>query len=283
MKSIEATAKTIDEAIARGLRQLGVDRDSVSVEVLENPKSGFLGFGGNPARIRITLEEQEDLFVSIAPPPAVSSTAVGEQPQPVVTPVQQADTTEAPVNTEAQAASITELPTQEDATVSESSRRTARRDSSQEDRIAFAKEFVETLLDKMHTPATASPYFDEAGNLRIDLSGDHMGLVIGRRGETLDALQHITAFAVNRGESHRVKVLMDTEHYRARREESLQGLARKTAAKVIKYRRNMALEPMNAYERHVIHEALQDWDGVTTASTGTEPNRRVVVQYTPHH
>ena len=116
---------------------------------------------------------------------------------------------------------------------------------------------------------------------QVVLEGDNMGALIGHRGETLDAIQQLTGYVVNRGRSHRVRIHVDAEGYRARREEALQRLAHKTAAKVVKYRRNITLEAMNAYERHVIHAALQDVAGVSTYSTGTEPNRRTVVAYTP--
>lgn len=109
--------------------------------------------------------------------------------------------------------------------------------------------------------------------------GDTLGILIGRRGETLDAIQHLTNYAVNRGSDKHMHISVDAESYRAKREESLVRLAEKMAAKAIKYKRSMALEPMNSYERHVIHTALQDYEGVTTSSTGTEPNRRVVVSY----
>ena len=106
-----------------------------------------------------------------------------------------------------------------------------------------------------------------------------MGAVIGRRGETLDAIQHLTNYVINRGSDRHMHICVDAESYRAKREESLVRLAEKMAAKVIKYKRSMALEPMNSYERHIIHAALQDYEGVSTSSTGTEPNRRVVVSY----
>lgn len=106
-----------------------------------------------------------------------------------------------------------------------------------------------------------------------------MGAVIGRRGETLDAIQHLVNYAVNRGSDKRMHISVDAEGYRSKREESLVHLAHKMAAKAIKYKRSMALEPMNSYERHVIHTALQDYEGVSTSSTGVEPNRRVVVNY----
>ena len=119
----------------------------------------------------------------------------------------------------------------------------------------------------------------EGGGVTVDLAGPGMGAVIGRRGETLDAIQHLTNYAVNHGNEKHLRVSVDAENYRAKREESLTRLAEKMAEKAIKYKRSMALEPMNSYERHVIHTALQNYEGVTTASTGTEPNRRVVVSY----
>ena len=119
----------------------------------------------------------------------------------------------------------------------------------------------------------------EDGGINVNLSGKGMGVVIGRRGETLDAIQHLTNYAVNHGSEKRMHVSVDAEAYRAKREEALVRLAEKMAAKAIKYKRSMALEPMNSYERHVIHAALQDYEGVSTSSIGTEPNRRVVVAY----
>ena len=111
------------------------------------------------------------------------------------------------------------------------------------------------------------------------LQGQGLGAIIGRRGETLDAIQQLTNYSVNHGQSKRVRIHVDAEGYRAKREESLQRLAVKVAGKVVKYRKNVTLEPMNAYERHVIHTALQEVPGVTTYSTGVDPNRRVIVAY----
>ena len=113
----------------------------------------------------------------------------------------------------------------------------------------------------------------------VDLVGENLGILIGRRGETLDAIQHLANYAVNRGAAKRARINVDAENYRLKREEALQRLAQKDAGKVTKYRRNITLEPLNAYERLVIHAALQDYPDVTTYSTGTEPNRRIVVAY----
>ena len=134
----------------------------------------------------------------------------------------------------------------------------------------------------MEVNAVPQVSVDEEGNYLVVLQGQELGAIIGRRGETLDAIQQLTSYTVNRGLSKRVRIHVDAEGYRAKREESLQRLAIKVAGKVMKYRKNMTLEPMNAYERHVIHTALQDYKGVTTYSTGVEPNRRTVVAYAPH-
>ena len=112
--------------------------------------------------------------------------------------------------------------------------------------------------------------------------GENLGMLIGRRGDTLDAIQHLTNYTLNRDAAKRARISVDAENYRGKREESLQRLAAKVAGKVVKYRRNVTLEPMNSYERHVIHAALQDMPDVTTYSTGTEPNRRIVVAYSKY-
>jgi spoIIIJ-associated protein len=141
------------------------------------------------------------------------------------------------------------------------------------------RSFLSGLLEHMGIEAEINMSEREGGGINVDLAGPGMGAVIGRRGETLDAIQHLTNYAVNHGSEKHLRVSVDAENYRAKREESLQRLAAKVAGKVVKYRRNITLEPMNAYERHVIHAALQETPGVTTYSTGTDPNRRVIVAY----
>lgn len=141
--------------------------------------------------------------------------------------------------------------------------------------------FLTGLLAQMGAEARPVIRVDENGTYQVELVGRELGGLIGRRGETLDAIQQLTNYSVNRSQSKRVRIHVDAEGYRAKREESLQRLAVKVAGKVVKYRKNMTLEPMNAYERHVIHAALQDYPNVTTYSTGVEPNRRTVVAYAP--
>lgn len=146
-----------------------------------------------------------------------------------------------------------------------------------------AEAFLKGLLERLGSDAVpvVESTTDEKGDecLLVNLTGEKLGMLIGRRGETLDAIQHLTGYAINRGQNKRVHISVDAEEYRAKREESLKSLAYKIAAKVVKYRKNMTLEPMNSYERHVIHTALQDYEEVSTFSTGSEPNRRVVVAY----
>ena len=248
LKFIEVTGKNEDEAIAKGLAQLGLDRDDVSVEILERGKTGFLGIGSVPAKVKLTYEAAEEEVV--VPPPAVE---VKEEPQ--AAPAMAVEELEV------------ETATQEPEVV--------------EDDVAQAiVRFQSGLFAQMGVEAT-SRVTRNGETYQVVLEGENMGALIGHRGETLDAIQQLTGYVVNRGRSHRVRIHVDAEGYRARREEALQRLAHKTATKVVKYRRNITLEAMNAYERHVIHAALQDVAGVSTYSTGTEPNRRTVVAYAP--
>jgi len=147
------------------------------------------------------------------------------------------------------------------------------------DEYAAIRVFLSGLLERMGVKAEMEFSPRDNGGVNVNLSGSGMGAIIGRRGETLDAIQHLTNYVVNRGSDKHMHISVDAECYRSKREESLIRLAEKMAEKAIKYKRSMALEPMNSYERHVIHTALQNYKGVTTGSTGVEPNRRVVVSY----
>jgi len=202
-RSIEAKGDTIDVAVENALQQLGMHRDDVSVEVLQNPKSGFLGLGREPAIVRVSYQ----------------TSPAGK-----------------------------------------------------------AKTFLEGLLIRFGAPAQihiAENFEENAVN--IELVGGDTGTLIGRRGETLDAIQYLTGIVVNRDEADRWRVTIDAEGYRAKRETSLQELAQHTAQKALKYKKPVALEPMNPQERRIVHSCLQDYAGVTTYSIGTEPNRKVIV------
>ena len=139
--------------------------------------------------------------------------------------------------------------------------------------------FIKGLLENMGSQAVPHAWADGDNSYRVDLTGEGLGFLIGRRGETLDAIQHLANYAVNRSIDGHVRINVDAECYREKREDSLRRYARKKAQQVLKNRRRTTLEPMNAYERHVIHAALQDMDNITTHSTVTEPNRRVVIEY----
>ena len=131
----------------------------------------------------------------------------------------------------------------------------------------------------MNSTAVPHAWKADANTYKVDLVGDDLGYLIGRRGDTLDAIQHLANYTINRDVEGHIRINVDAEAYRQKREDSLRRYARKKAQQVLKARRRTTLEPMNAYERHVIHASLQDMDNITTHSTGTEPNRRVVIEY----
>ena len=331
-KTIISTGKTIDAATEAALERLGLDRDSVSVEVLETPRSGFFGIGATPAKIKVTYEAPDEPEQA-APAPALSSASRNVKPsqferlqaerqkaeeekraqaeqaarmaaQQLAQPVQPA----APAPAAAGSESGTNRPAPRPRPARDDRRSAGRgeRDSrapraprqpaptpaprpaqplppytppeagSVEERI---ETYLNGLMERMGSDARAQAVRVDDERYHVNLVGEKLGVLIGRRGETLDAIQHLTNYAVGRGENRHLRVTVDAEGYRAKREESLEHLAYKVAAKVIRMRRNWTMEPMNAYERHVIHAALQDYDGVSTYSTGTEPNRRVVVAY----
>ena len=251
-KYIEVTGKTEDAAISAGLAQLGLDRDSVSVEILERAKTGFLGIGSSPARVKITYEAPDEPVEAVSEPAA-----------PVVQ--------EAPKAQKEKKAPVAEEVSQPEAPVAEA------KAVATGDKAERIEAFLTGLMEHLDNDARPVITLNVDGSYHVELVGSDLGALIGRRGETLDAIQQLTNYSINRGQNKRVRIHLDAENYRAKREETLERLARKTASKALKYHRNMTLEPMNAYERHVIHAALQDFDGVTTYSTGTEPNRRVVV------
>lgn len=232
IKSLETTGRTEDEAIAAALKELGLERDDVSVTVVERAKSGFLGIGASPAVVRVEYEAPDEPEVEAEPAPVEAEAPVKAAEKPV-----------------------------------------------DDGEFADIRAFLAGLLERMGVKANIEISRRDGKSIAVNLSGANMGAVIGRRGETLDAIQHLTNYVINRGSDKHMHICVDAESYRAKREESLVRLAEKMAAKVIKYKRSMALEPMNSYERHVIHTALQNYEGVTTNSTGVEPNRRVVVSY----
>ena len=299
IKFIDVTGKTEDEAIQSALAQLGMDRDDVSVEILERAKSGFLGIGSAPARVRVSYDDgKAEEEAKPAEKPAGPKPEKKPEPRPAA-PLYAPEVLQK--KSGASRGEKSERREREDrreraprAERSERNERPARAErpapqakapvdlgeECHDEKSEQIRAFLKGLLEHMDSSAEVKVYESEKGRYKVFLEGDKLGALIGRRGETLDAIQQLTNYSINRGsEKNRARVQVDAENYREKREQSLERLAEKVAGKVTKYRRNVTLEPMNAYERHVIHTALQDTPGVTTFSIGTEPNRRVVVSY----
>ena len=296
-KTLVATGKTIDLAIESALAQLGLDRDSVSVQVLQQAKGGFLGLGAQPAKVQVTYEAPDE--VPAAPKVALSSASrkpkpaaqkAPEAPEPAPKP-EMSKAPEAPkqaVPKPAEAPKAPEAPKQRPPKAPKQPKPEAPKAPAAPREYAPAPEgsveekierFIKGLLEHMDSNAVPHCWKESGSTYRVDLVGEDLGYLIGRRGDTLDAIQHLCNYAVNRDVEGHIRVNVDAEAYRQKREESLRRYARKKAQQVLKARRRTTLEPMNAYERHVIHAALQDMENITTHSTGVEPNRCVVIEY----
>ena len=309
-KTIITSGKTIDLAIESALTQLGLDRDSVSVMVLQQAKTGFLGFGAQPAKVQVTYEAP-DPKVEKAPekpksalgsasrskPKAAAPVKKPEAPKPEMPkaePVKAEAPKAAPAPKPEKKAEAPKAPKAEKKPEAPKAPKAPKPEKKAEKKVEAPKEyapaeagsveekienFIKGLLEHMNSKAVPHCWKAEGGTYKVDLVGDDLGYLIGRRGDTLDAIQHLANYAVNRDVEGHIRINVDAESYREKREDSLRRYARKKAQQVLKARRRTTLEPMNAYERHVIHAALQDMDNITTHSTGVEPNRRVVIEY----
>lgn len=246
MEYIEVSAKTIQDALTEASIKLGLTSDQVEYEVIEKGSTGFLGIGNKPAKIRARKKEEKP---------------VEEETAEVVEETKEA----------AEESSLEEVSTEE-AVNSE------KKEKVLLDPKVSAREFLTAVLEKMEIEAELEISDNEEEDcLEIDIQGKNMGILIGKRGQTLDSLQYLTSLVVNKGTDEYVRIKLDTENYRQRREETLENLARNIAYKVKKTKRPVTLEPMNPYERRVIHYALQNDKFVTTHSEGEEPYRHVVV------
>ena len=301
LQYIDVTAKTEEMAIEKALEQLSMDRDEVSVEILERAKSGFLGIGATPAVVRVSYDDgRPEPKPQEFQPEQRKSKEEREREEAERKTEKERKAAEAKKN-----APKPELPKefQPEVLQNRSEKKPAepkerrpreerpRREPKPVFRTDLGEEvhdekseqirtFLTGLLQHMESEAEVKVYEVEKNRYKVILEGEKLGALIGRRGETLDAIQQLTGYAVNRsGDKNRAHIQVDAENYREKREQSLERLAQKMAAKVVKQRRNMTLEPMNAYERHVIHTALQNVKDVSTFSIGTDPNRRVVVAY----
>ena len=306
-KTIVCTGKTIDLAIEAALNQLGLERDDISYQVLALPKAGFLGFGAQPAKIIVTYEVPDPEPVAepvVEKPKSALGSASRSKPKssaPVKKPEPKAEAPKAepkvekkpePAKTEAPKQEKPKAPKQEkpkqekpkapktepkvEKKVEAPKTYTPAEPGSVEEKI---ETFIKGLLEHMDSKAVPHCWKEEGNTYKVDLVGDDLGYLIGRRGDTLDAIQHLANYTVNRDVEGHIRINVDAESYREKREDSLRRYARKKAQQVLKARRRTTLDPMNAYERHVIHAALQDMENITTHSTGTEPNRRVVIEF----
>ena len=298
-KTLIATGKTIDLAVEAALAQLGLSRDDVSVQVLQQAKAGFLGFGAQPAKVQVTYEVPDPVVVPEKPKSALGSASRSKpkvnNPAPAPAPEKKAEAPKAEKKAEAPKTEAPKAEPKKAEPKKEAKPRTERKvekhaeapkaepkvyapaaEGSVEEQI---EKFLKGLLEQMGSNAVPHCVKGEDNTYKAELVGEDLGYLIGRRGDTLDAIQHLANYSVGRNVEGHIRINVDAEDYRAKREDSLRKYARKKAQQVLKARRRTTLEPMNAYERHVIHAALQDMENITTHSTGTEPNRRVVIEY----
>ena len=283
-KKIVTTGKTIDLAVEAALAQLGLSRDDITYEVLALPKAGFLGFGAQPAKVQVSYEAPDPVVVPEKPKSALGSAS---RSKPKAKPV--AEKKAEPAKVEApKAEKKAEAPKTERKPEAPKAEKKAEKKVEAPKVYAVAEEgsteqkievFIKGLLEKMGSDAVPHCVKENDNTYKVELVGKDLGYLIGRRGDTLDAIQHLANYTINRDVEGHIRINVDAESYREKREDSLRRYARKKAQQVLKARRRTTLEPMNAYERHVIHAALQEMENITTHSTGTEPNRRVVIEY----
>ena len=306
-KTIITSGKTIDLAIEAALTQLGLDRDSVSVMVLQQAKAGFLGFGAQPAKVQVTYEAPDPKPEEAPKPKSALGSASRSKPK-AAAPVKKPEAPKAEEKPEAPKAEPVKTEKKVEAPKPPKAERKPepkpekpkapkaekKPEPKMEKKAEAPKEyapaepgsveekietFIKGLLEHMDSTAVPHAWKETDNTYKVDLVGDDLGYLIGRRGDTLDAIQHLANYTVNRDVEGHIRINVDAEAYRQKREDSLRRYARKKAQQVLKNRRRTTLEPMNAYERHVIHASLQEMDNITTHSTGTEPNRRVVIEY----
>ena len=299
MRSIEVKAKNMEEAVSQGLKELGVAFSDVKIEVIEEGSKGFLGlFGAKPVVVRLTVNSdavEHDVLKSVG----LKESKKGEvktnkntQPRPATKPAgkPQAKPAAKPVANNEQGKgdakpATRRQPNKQAVKPVKEQRANTQRPARQQSRPTVATQegvdkavaFLKELTSKMGVTVTIEGRIDDEGSIRVDMHGDTLGILIGRRGETLDALQYLTSLVVNRGQENYSRITLDTENYRAKREEALVRLANRMASRAVKTGRKVVMEPMNPYERRILHSALQKNEAVVTHSEGDEPNRHVVI------
>ena len=274
MDYITVTAKTLDDAITDALVQLGVTSDQLDYEVIEKGSAGFLGIGVKQAVIKARKKVEE---------PEVKEEPVKEEKKDTEPVKDHAEHTEKPAKEkkhknkhkkEEKPAEVKEEPVKEE----KEARKEIQLGKVGDETIEACEKFVADVMQAMGMEdVKVTSCVDEEGALSINMEGPNMGILIGKRGQTLDSLQYLTNRVANKMQDGYVRVKLDTEDYRRRRKETLENLAKNIAGKVKRTRRTVVLEPMNPYERRIIHSALQSDPAVTTHSEGEEPYRKVVV------
>ena len=302
MRSVESSAKTMEEAISLGLEKLEASIADVTIDIIDEGSKGFLGIlGSKPVVVRLTVreevEEEEDVLSSVnlesamKAPEKKPARKRSEKPK---APKAETAEREAEPKAEKPAAEKAEKPAKAKAPNAPNAEKQPKAEKAEkpaeteapaaetvlcdpETAEGKAQSFLLDVTRLMGVNVTVNARRDEEGNVRVDMFGDTLGILIGRRGETLDALQYLTSLYVNRGQEGYTRVTLDTENYRAKREEALRRLANRMANRAVKTGRKVVMEPMNPYERRILHSALQQNDAVTTHSEGEEPNRHVVI------
>lgn len=285
--SIRVSAKTLDDAITEALIQLGVTSDRLEYNVIEKGSAGFLGIGMKQAVIEAWKKEdkEEEEFLK-----AVEET-IRENPVKEYFAKEDNIKEDDVKEHQAEEAAKKEEAVREEKTEKEEASANAKEEKSEpvsvkekellakveDETIRYVEQFVKDTLKAMDMDVEITSSIDKDGALYVDMKGENMGILIGKRGQTLDSLQYLANRVANKHQSGYVRVKLDTENYRARREETLKHLAKNIAHKVKRNRRPVILEPMNPYERRIIHSTLQSDPYVTTHSEGEEPYRKVVV------
>ena len=303
-RSYEAKGKTREEAIDNALEALNLTIDEVTVEDVEEGSKGLFGlFGSRPWTVRLTAIEKEEessvldthsLFADSLEekkPAPKKQPAEKKQPAPKKQPAEKKaeapkepkepkearEDKPAPAEKKEKKQAAEKKPARKPKQEAEKKPLTPAEQADRETSAGVAQEFLQELTKLMGVEVSVHVNTDEEGNVRVNMEGDSQGILIGRRGETLDALQYLTSLKINKGKSEYTRVTLDTEGYRARREEALVRLANRMANRAVKTGRRVSIEPMNPYERRILHSALQGNPDVTTHSEGEEPNRHVVI------
>jgi spoIIIJ-associated protein len=296
MESIEVSAKTVEDAVLEAAIQLGTTRDKVDYEVVTPGSPGFLGIGSKKAVIRARQKTDEEIEAALKADQEMEKILdrVKEKSEKPVTPAEKKEEKKerpgkkekpqaekpkkAPVKEAVQAEKKPEPVKEEKPEAPKKAAKEEKTEPARPVNTDEVKDFLEKVFAamdmKVQITITQKP---EEHEVSIDLEGDDMGVLIGKRGQTLDSLQYLTSLVVNKGSDDYIRVKVDTENYRERRRATLENLARNIAQKVKRTRKPVSLEPMNPYERRVIHSALQNDKFVCTHSEGEEPYRHVVV------